>query len=82
MYKIYTGIKQYFTGKIVNYDDRCTGKYRVYFPSDGEVMYIYPDNENVFLTLLLGSEYLEVFVYVAIYPTTILLYPYINISTI
>jgi len=65
------GVDQYFTGKIVNYDG-CTGKYGVYFPSDGEVVYIYPDDEDVvFLTwlantLFLGSEYLEVFVYVAI----------------
>jgi len=48
-------------------------KYGVYFPSDGEVVYIYPDDEDVvFLTwlantLLLGSVYLEVFVYEAIY---------------
>ena len=53
--------------KIVNYDG-CTGKYGVYFPSDGEVVYIYPDDEDVvFLIwlaniLLLGSEE---FVYVA-----------------
>ena len=33
-----TGIVQYFTGKIVNYDG-CTGKYGVYFPSDSEVVY-------------------------------------------
>ena len=45
-----TGIDQYFTGKIVNYDG-CTGRYGVYFPSDGEVVYIYPDDEDVvFLT--------------------------------
>ena len=50
----------------------CTGKYGVYFPSDGEVVCIYPDDEDVvFLTwlaniLLLGSEYLKEFVYVAI----------------
>ena len=45
-----TGIDQYFTGKIMNYDG-CTGKYGVYFPSDGEVVYIYPDDEDVvFLT--------------------------------
>ena len=80
-----TGIDQYFTGKIVNYDG-CTGKYGVYFPSDGEVVYIYPDDEDVvFLTwlantLLLGSEYLEVFVYVAIYHIN--LYPWVTISTI
>ena len=53
--------------KIVNYDG-CTGKYGVYFPSNGEVVYIYPDDEDVvFLIwlaniLLLGSEE---FVYVA-----------------
>ena len=46
-----TGINQYFTGKIVNYDGALHGKCGVYFPSDGEVMYIYPDDEDfVFAT--------------------------------
>ena len=41
-----TGIDQYFTGKIVNYDG-CTGKYGVYFASDSEVVYINPDDKDV-----------------------------------
>ena len=45
-----TGIDQYFTGKIVNYDG-CSGKYGVYFPSDGEIVYMHPDVKDVvFLT--------------------------------
>ena len=45
-----TGIYQYFTGKIVNYDG-CSGKYGVYFPSDGEIVYMHPDDKDVvFLT--------------------------------
>ena len=45
-----TGIDHYFTGKIVNYDG-CSGKYGVYFPSDGEIVYIHPDDKDVvFLT--------------------------------
>ena len=40
-----TGINQY---KIVNYDGE------VYLPSDGEVVYVYPDDEDVvFLTWLI-----------------------------
>ena len=39
-----------FTGKIVNYDG-CSGKCGVYFPSDGEIVYVHPDDEDVvFLT--------------------------------
>ena len=43
------GIDQYFTGKIVNYDG-CSEKYGVYFPSDGEMVYMHPDDKDVFLT--------------------------------
>ena len=44
-----TGIDQYFTGNIVNYDG-CSGKYGV-FPSDGEIVYMHPDDKDVaFLT--------------------------------
>ena len=39
-----TGIDQYFPGKIVNYDG-CSGN-RVYFPSDGEIVYMHPDDED------------------------------------
>ena len=44
-----TGIYQYFTSKIVNYDGR-SGKYGVYFLSDGEIVYMDPDDDDVFLT--------------------------------
>ena len=45
-----TGIDQYFTVKIVNYDG-CSRKYGVYFLSDGEIIYIHPDDKDfVFLT--------------------------------
>ena len=44
-----TCVDQFFTGKIVNYDG-CSGKYGVYFPSDGEIVYMHPDDDVVFLT--------------------------------
>ena len=43
------GIDQYLTGKIVYYDG-CSGKYGVYFPSDVEIVYMHPDDKDVFLT--------------------------------
>ena len=41
-----TGIDQYLTGKIVNYDG-CTETFGVCFPSDSEVVYINPDDKDV-----------------------------------
>jgi len=33
--------------KYVNYDGALHGKCGVYYRSDGEVVYIYPDDENI-----------------------------------
>ena len=41
-----TGIDQYFTVKIVN-SDGCSRKYGDYFTSDGEMIYMHPDNKDV-----------------------------------
>ena len=48
--KYFTGKRKYFTGKIVNYDG-CSGKYRVYFHSDGEIVYMHPDDKDVVFPL-------------------------------
>ena len=37
---------EYFSGKIVSYDG-MTGKYGAYFPSDGEVIFIEPNDKDV-----------------------------------
>ena len=37
---------EYFSGQIVSYDD-LTGKYGAYFPSDGELVYIEPNDKDV-----------------------------------
>ena len=37
---------EYFSGKIVSYDG-MTEKYGAYFPSDGEVIFIEPNDKDV-----------------------------------
>ena len=37
---------EYFSGQIVSYDG-LSGKYGAYFPSDGEVVFIEPDDKDV-----------------------------------
>ena len=37
---------EYFSGQIVSYDG-VSGKYGAYFPSDGEVVFIEPDDKDV-----------------------------------
>ena len=37
---------EYFDGNIVSYDGVC-GKYGAYFPSDGEVIFIEPNDKDV-----------------------------------
>ena len=43
---------EYFAGQIVSYDyDRVCGKYGAYFPSDGEVIFIEPNDKDMLFTL-------------------------------
>ena len=44
--KYFTGKRKYFTGKMINYDG-CSGKYGVYFHSDGEIVHMHPDDKVV-----------------------------------
>ena len=37
---------EYFSGQIMSYDG-VSGRYGAYFPSDGEVIFIEPDDKDV-----------------------------------
>ena len=37
---------KWFNGEINSYDGR-TGKYGIFFPSDGETVYVFPDDKDI-----------------------------------
>ena len=45
-FKVASGKTQWFKGQISNYDG-LTGKYRIYFPCDGETVYVYPNDKDM-----------------------------------
>ena len=47
-FKVASG-KIQFWGQISNYDG-LTGKYGIYFPSDGETVYVYPTDKDIRFT--------------------------------
>ena len=44
-----SGKIQWFKGQITMYDG-LTGIYRIYFPCDGETVYVYPNDKNLRFT--------------------------------
>ncbi len=45
-FKVESGKIQWFKGQVMNYDGH-TGKYGIYFPSDGETVYVFPDDKDM-----------------------------------